>query len=322
MRTRSSQRCRRTGHLSPAISAAARTEPARPRHPGVRTLARPADPAQVRALQNDGGQVIDVRPVPAYAPVTSRARPSAARRVRDLAGLAVPDPAALLVIVADPGQDLDEISWQALKIGYGNLADAGRMACPPGSRRAAGRGHPAAHPRPGSGRRHDVRQAGGYAAGTARRPQHRVGALGLPGRRRGGAPRRDHVRTRGAPPPPPACWSAGTPPGGPAWRPAGLGGRHWAGWRAPRDLPACPRRRMAARPRRRSPPGGGCGWACGPTWPSSLLVAVNALVGGTLGQERTVVPCWPSRPSTWPRSKRADVHPGVRRGQGRHQFFV
>jgi len=37
-------------------------------------------------------------------------------------GWLVPDPASLLVIVADPGQDLGEVIWQALKIGYENLA--------------------------------------------------------------------------------------------------------------------------------------------------------------------------------------------------------
>jgi hypothetical protein len=34
----------------------------------------------------------------------------------------------------------------------------------------------------------------------------------------------------------------------------------------------------------------------------SLLVAVNALVGGTLGQERTVVPLLAERTSTSPRT--------------------
>ena len=39
-------------------------------------------------------------------------------------GWLVPDPATPLVVVADPGQDLSEVIWQALKIGYENLAGA------------------------------------------------------------------------------------------------------------------------------------------------------------------------------------------------------
>jgi rhodanese-related sulfurtransferase len=37
-------------------------------------------------------------------------------------GWLVPDPASPLVVVADPGQDMGEVVWQALKIGYENLA--------------------------------------------------------------------------------------------------------------------------------------------------------------------------------------------------------
>ena len=87
------------------------------------TLA-PLTPAQVRALQNDGGQLIDVRPVPAYA--AGHIPGSLAITLRDAfatwLGWLVPDPGVPLVIVADPGQDLGEVIWQALKIGYGNLA--------------------------------------------------------------------------------------------------------------------------------------------------------------------------------------------------------
>lgn len=42
--------------------------------------------------------------------------------VRDLAGLAGAFPATLLVIVRDPGQDPEEVFWQARKIGYERLA--------------------------------------------------------------------------------------------------------------------------------------------------------------------------------------------------------
>jgi hypothetical protein len=53
-----------------------------------------------------------------------------------------------------------------------------------------------------------------------------------------------------------------------------------------------------------------------------LLVTVNALVGGTLGQERTVVPLLATQTFP-PRSdrQRADLHPRLRRGQGGHQLL-
>ena len=65
-----------------------------------------------------------MRPVPAYA--AGHIPGSLAIPLREAfatwLGWLVPDPAAPLVIVADPGQDLGEVIWQALKIGYGNLA--------------------------------------------------------------------------------------------------------------------------------------------------------------------------------------------------------
>src|SRR5215831_626827 len=83
----------------------------------------PLTAPQVRALQNDGGQVIDVRPARDYA--AGHVPGSLAIPLRDafatwLGWLA--DPAAPLAIVAGPGQDLEEVAWQALKIGYENLA--------------------------------------------------------------------------------------------------------------------------------------------------------------------------------------------------------
>jgi rhodanese-related sulfurtransferase len=84
----------------------------------------PLTPSQVHALRSDGGQVIDVRPVPAYA--AGHIPGSLAIPLREAfatwLGWLVPDPAVPLVIVADSGQDLGEVIWQALKIGYGNLA--------------------------------------------------------------------------------------------------------------------------------------------------------------------------------------------------------
>ena len=84
----------------------------------------PLTTGQVRALQDQGGQVIDVRPVAEYA--AGHIPGSLAIPLRGAfatwLGWLVPDPAVPLVIVAGPGQDLGEAVWQALKIGYENLA--------------------------------------------------------------------------------------------------------------------------------------------------------------------------------------------------------
>ena len=54
----------------------------------------------------------------------------------------------------------------------------------------------------------------------------------------------------------------------------------------------------------------------------SLLVAVNALVGGMLGQERTVLPLLADRGVRPPRlHRRADLHRRLRHRQGRHQLL-
>ncbi len=53
----------------------------------------------------------------------------------------------------------------------------------------------------------------------------------------------------------------------------------------------------------------------------TLLVAVNALVGGMLGQERTVLPLLADAHVPPHRvHRRADLHPRVRGGQGRDQL--
>jgi rhodanese-related sulfurtransferase len=79
---------------------------------------------RVRALQAGGGQVVDVRPVADYA--AGHIAGSLAIPLRDAfatwLGWLVPDPATAVIIVAGPGQDLGEVIWQALKIGYENLA--------------------------------------------------------------------------------------------------------------------------------------------------------------------------------------------------------
>jgi hydroxyacylglutathione hydrolase len=129
----------------------------------------PLAPGQVCALQAEGGQVIDVRPVPDYA--AGHIPGSLAIPLRDAfapwLGWLVPDPASPLVIVAGPGQDLGEVTWQALKIGYENLAGilAGGIAAWQAS------GHPAVTTPllvPGQvdpAAVIDVRQASEYAGG-------------------------------------------------------------------------------------------------------------------------------------------------------------
>jgi rhodanese-related sulfurtransferase/glyoxylase-like metal-dependent hydrolase (beta-lactamase superfamily II) len=78
----------------------------------------------VRVLQAGGAEVIDVRPVADYA--AGHVPGSLAIPLRDAfatwLGWLVPDPGTSLVIVAAAGQDLSDVIWQALKIGYGNLA--------------------------------------------------------------------------------------------------------------------------------------------------------------------------------------------------------
>jgi glyoxylase-like metal-dependent hydrolase (beta-lactamase superfamily II)/rhodanese-related sulfurtransferase len=84
----------------------------------------PLIPGQVLARQNDGSQVIDVRPVPDWA--AGHIPGSLAIALREAfatwLGWLVADPASPLVIIADPDQDLGEVVWQALKIGYSNFA--------------------------------------------------------------------------------------------------------------------------------------------------------------------------------------------------------
>jgi len=84
----------------------------------------PLSADQVRTLRDEGVEVIDVRPVTDYA--QGHIPGSLAIPLRDAfatwLGWLVPEPATPLVIVAGPGQDLGEVTWQALKIGYDNLA--------------------------------------------------------------------------------------------------------------------------------------------------------------------------------------------------------
>lgn len=122
-----------------------------------------------RALVDSGAQVIDVRPVADYAAghiPGSLAIPLRAVFATWL-GWLVPDPAIPLIIVANQGQDLSEAAWQAVKIGYENLAGTLAGGVPAWQ---AGRQPVAVTPLlpPGQvdpARVIDVRQAGEYAAG-------------------------------------------------------------------------------------------------------------------------------------------------------------
>src|SRR5262249_21276365 len=137
----------------------------------------PLTPGQVRGLVAEGGQVVDVRPVAVYAAghiPGSLAIPLRGAFATWLGWLG-PDPGIPVVIVAGSDQDLAEVAWQALKVGYENLAGAltGGMA----AWEAAGQ-PTAATPLLAPGQVDpadviDVRQATEYAAG------HLPGAAGI-----------------------------------------------------------------------------------------------------------------------------------------------
>ncbi|GAA0255375.1 MBL fold metallo-hydrolase [Saccharothrix mutabilis subsp. mutabilis] len=99
------------------LGEANRRGPALLRSPALRPV------RDVRALVDDGAQVVDVRPVDRYAAghipgsLSIPLRPVFASW---LGWLASPD--RPLVVVRDPDQDGDEVLWQALKIGYDDLA--------------------------------------------------------------------------------------------------------------------------------------------------------------------------------------------------------
>ncbi|MFC8915007.1 rhodanese-like domain-containing protein [Streptomyces sp. NPDC057116] len=85
------------------------------------------DAARVRALLTGGGNVVDVRPAAAYAAGHIPGSVSIPLRGQFATwlGWLLPDETPLAV-VADEGQDLAEVVWQAYKIGYERLA--GRLA--------------------------------------------------------------------------------------------------------------------------------------------------------------------------------------------------
>ncbi|MFF4040606.1 rhodanese-like domain-containing protein [Streptomyces sp. NPDC001816] len=108
----------------------ARLAEANRRGPAVLGSAPPLpalDAGQVKSLLSEGGQVVDVRPAADYAAGHIPGALSIPLRGQFATwlGWLLPDTAPLVFVTGD-GQDLDEIVWQAAKIGYERLA--GRLA--------------------------------------------------------------------------------------------------------------------------------------------------------------------------------------------------
>jgi hydroxyacylglutathione hydrolase len=138
--------------------------------------------ASVLALRSAGAEIIDVRPFVDYAEahipgsLAIELRPAFATWL----GWLMPDPHTPLVIVRAPDQDLDEVVWQARKIGYDNLV--GELDGGIGPWRAAGQ--PLASTAllsPDNVERRrlvDIRQAAEYASGHVPHSHHiELGAL-------------------------------------------------------------------------------------------------------------------------------------------------
>ncbi|MCP3819424.1 MBL fold metallo-hydrolase [Streptomyces sp. A3M-1-3] len=87
--------------------------------PGLAALSA----SEVRAVAGRGGQIVDVRPVADFA--AGHIPGAISIRLRDQfatwLGWLLPDDVPIVFVTA-PGQDLSEITWQALKIGYERLA--------------------------------------------------------------------------------------------------------------------------------------------------------------------------------------------------------
>ncbi len=78
---------------------------------------------EVRRLRARGAIVVDVRPVPDYAAGHIPAALSIPLRAQFATWLGwLAPPGALLVIVRNGSQDVEEVVWQALKVGYDRLA--------------------------------------------------------------------------------------------------------------------------------------------------------------------------------------------------------
>ncbi|MFF5014044.1 rhodanese-like domain-containing protein [Streptomyces sp. NPDC001165] len=149
----------------------ARLAEANRRGPAVLTSAPPLpalDAGQVRSLLAEGGQVVDVRPAADYAAGHIPGALSIPLRGQFATwlGWLLPDTAPLVFVTGD-GQDLDEIVWQAAKIGYERLAghlDGGMPAWAAAGNRQAGTAFVTAD-RAGDRPYVDVRQEAEFAAG-------------------------------------------------------------------------------------------------------------------------------------------------------------
>jgi len=133
-------------------------------------------PVQAAKLVADGAVVVDVRPVAAFSeghPAGALSIPLRPAFASWLGWLAPPD--RPLVILRETGQDLDDLLWQAAKIGYTDFA--GEIAGGIAGWQAAGLATavlPLTDPaQVGGSRLVDVRQASEYAAG------HAPGAINL-----------------------------------------------------------------------------------------------------------------------------------------------
>jgi rhodanese-related sulfurtransferase len=85
-------------------------------------MLRQLTPEEVSRAFAAGAQVVDVRPVEAYA--AAHIPGALSIPLRDVFATWLgwtADPTAPLIVVRDEDQDPDEVSWQALKIGYENL---------------------------------------------------------------------------------------------------------------------------------------------------------------------------------------------------------
>jgi hydroxyacylglutathione hydrolase len=128
----------------------------------------PLTPAGLRSLMGGGGQVIDVRPVAGFAAGQIPGAVSIPLREQFATwlGWVIPRGVPLGFVLAD-GQDPAEVAWQALKIGYENLAgqlDGGMATWQADGGPAETTGLVTAD-RIGSRPVLDVRQAAEYAAG-------------------------------------------------------------------------------------------------------------------------------------------------------------
>jgi glyoxylase-like metal-dependent hydrolase (beta-lactamase superfamily II)/rhodanese-related sulfurtransferase len=128
----------------------------------------PLTPAALGALMDRGGWVVDVRPVAGFA---ARHIPGAIsiplrEAFATWLGWLIPDGAPLGFVLAD-GQDPAEVAWQALKIGYENLAGQldGGMAAWQADGRPIDRTELVTAGQMDSRKVLDVRQAAEYAAG-------------------------------------------------------------------------------------------------------------------------------------------------------------